>query len=211
MREQFMATLTGTITKGSLINGDFSANCNLDPAKMGLTLRDFAVPLSRAVIYTSLQPLPSTSSGSDLGFTAGTWATNTPKISSGDVKAAGTTTRYALMPFILPDRFAPGGTVTVKLMAGMETTVAGTSCSLDLEVYLADDAGGITGSDLCATAAQDMNSLTSAEFPFTLTTTNLVAGSQMWARIKISAVDAATATAVIANLYKVLFTCQCRG
>ena len=92
-----------------------------------------------------------------------------------------------------------GKTTTLRLIAGMKTTVASSSCTIDAEVYRSDETGGV-GSDICATALQSINNLTAASKDFTITPTSLVAGDMLDVRIAIATNDSATGTAVIGRL-----------
>jgi hypothetical protein len=70
---------------------------------------------------------------------------------------------------------------------------------LDVMAYESDEELGLSA-DLCATAAQSMNSLTFADFDFVITPTGLVAGSLLDIRIEIATVDGATGTPVIPTI-----------
>lgn len=141
---------------------------------------------------------PLSNAGSDdLGLVPGTFGTNFPTIQSGDVKALGPTTRYARRLLWLPHHYVAGQTVTLRFHAGMVTNGADNTATLDVEAYAGNGEAGV-GSDLCETSAQDINSLTLADFDFQITPTLLAAGSVLDVRIAIATNDAATGTAVIA-------------
>jgi hypothetical protein len=148
-------------------------------------------------------------SGDDLGIYAGTFATDAPQIKAGDVKTT-SSTRYARFLVPLPAEYEDGGPVTIRLRAGMETTVADGSCTIDVEAYRPDGDGGISA-DLCSTAAQSINSLTEADKDFVITPTSLVAGDWLDVRVAITYVDTATGTAVIPRLTEIKRLCQLRG
>ena len=139
--------------------------------------------------------LPGTAATDDLALVGGTFGTAPPVVSAGDLKAAGATTRYARFQMVLPECYDAGETVTLSVYAGMVTTIADVSCTLDVECYKLDKITGI-GSDLCATAATTINSLVLAAIPFTITPSGLVAGDTFDVRIAIACNDAATVTAV---------------
>jgi hypothetical protein len=147
----------------------------------------------------------------DLGITAGTWATGAPYLTAGDLKAAGATTRYARVIFQLPPEYVAGETILLSADAGMLTTVADTSCTLDFEVYKCDLDATIGGSDLCATSAQSINSLTFAEKTFTITATSLSAGDLLDIRMAVTCTDAATGTAVTPAVAHVKFKLDIKG
>ena len=169
------------------------------------------VPFSSLRVWDAFQTvIPGTAATDDLALIGGTFATASPKVSAGDLKAAGATTRYARFQVALPREYVSGETVTLRLYCGMGTTVADTSCTVDAQVYECDGAAGISA-DLCATAAQSMNSLTFANKDFTITPTALVAGDVLDIRLAVACTDAATGTVVepIIGIIEVL--CDTKG
>lgn len=139
--------------------------------------------------------LPGTAAADDLALVGGAFGTAPPVVSAGDCKAAGAVTRYARLQVQLPESYESGETVTLAISSGMRTTVADTTCTLDVEAYKIDKVGGI-GSDICATASQTINSLVFSTRVFTFTPSSLAAGDVIDVRITIACNDAATATAV---------------
>jgi len=154
--------------------------------------------------------LPGTAATDDLAIIGGTFATAPPTISAGDLKAAGATTRYARFEMSLPECYEAGETITLSLSAGMVTTVADTSCMIDIQAYKLDKITGI-GSDLCSTAAMTMNSLVFSAKQFTITPSGLVAGDMFDVRVAITCTDAATATAVKPTIAAIDLLCDIKG
>ena len=154
--------------------------------------------------------LPATASADDLGLYGGTFASAPPMVKAGDCKALGATTRYARVQSVVPECFDPGQTVQIVLTAGMVTTVADTSCTVDVECYRSDKIGGISA-DLCTTAATSINSLTFAAKTFAITSSLLVAGDVLDIRIAIICTDAATGTAVTPVIAGLDMTFDIRG
>jgi len=154
--------------------------------------------------------LPGTAATDDLALIGGTFATAPPTISAGDLKAAGATTRYARFLVSLPECYDGGETITLALYAGMATTVADTSCTIDVQCYKIDKAGSI-GADLCATAAVTINSLVFGAKSFTITPSGLVAGDTFDVRIAITCTDAATVTAVTPTIAAIDLLCDIKG
>jgi hypothetical protein len=161
------------------------------------TNRAFALPLESWEIHNAHRTvLTATANTDDLGYIPGTFATASPKISAGDLKAAGATTRYARRSVYVPGDYEDGETLTLRFWAGMLTTIADNTCTLDVSAYLSDGASGI-GADLISTAATDINSTSLANIDFLITPTGLVAGSKLLdVRIAIACNDAATGTVV---------------
>jgi len=154
--------------------------------------------------------LPGTAAADDLALVGGTFGTAPPMIQAGDLKAAGATTRYARFTVALPECYVTGETITFILSAGIKTTVADTSCTVDMEVYLLDKLGAV-GSDLCSTSAQSINSLTFTNKTFTVSSAGAAAGSVYDVRIAITCTDAATATAVIPSIAAIDLVCDIKG
>lgn len=171
----------------------------------------FPIDLTVLRVWDAFQTtLPGTAATDDLALVGGTFATSPPVISAGDLKAAGATTRYARFQMQLPECYDAGETVTLSLSAGMKTTVASVSCTVDVECYKIDKISGI-GSDLCATAATTINSLTFGAKAFTITATSLAAGDVFDVRIAIACNDAATGTAVTPTIASIDVLCDIKG
>ena len=154
--------------------------------------------------------LPGTAASDDLSLIGTTFGSTAPRVTAGDCKALGATTRYARFMTQLPECYEAGQTVTISLSAGMATTVASVSCSVDVECYEIDKIGGI-GSDLCATVATTINSLIFATKEFEITSSGLTAGDVLDVRITIAVNDAATATAVTPTIAGIDLLCDIRG
>jgi hypothetical protein len=154
--------------------------------------------------------LPGTAATDDLALIGTTFGSTAPRVTAGDCKALGATTRYARFMVEIPECYETGETITLSLSAGMVTTVASASCTVDVECYELDKLGGI-GSDLCATAAQSINSLTFASKSFAITATTLSPGDVLDVRIAIAVNDAATGTAVTPTIASIDLLCDIKG
>lgn len=158
------------------------------------------VPLNNFRIWDAFASLlGATGSSDDLGLYTGTLGTAPPAIKTGDVKASNTT-RYARVLIPIPADYEDGETLTIRCTAGMETTVSDTTATIDIQAYLNNENGTVS-SDLCATAAQSINSLTAADKDFSITSSSLYAGAMLDVRVAIAINDAATVSAVIGALY----------
>lgn len=136
-------------------------------------------------------------SSDDLGIVAGTFGTSVPTPQTSDQKANGAVvTQYARFLVQMPDNYVSGSQVYLEAVAGMLTTVADTSATIDFEAYLCADSNLKSGSDLVTTAAQSINSLTFAAKSFTVTSGSLIPGSRLDVRVAIAIRDNASATAV---------------
>ena len=209
----------GTLTANSVVsqsatitNAMISPTAAIARSKLAQdTLALFSILLHMLRVHDALQTLlPTTAAADDLALDPGVFGTSSPHVSAGDLKAAGATTRYARLLVPLPVEYDDGQTVQIRLHAGMLTTVADTSCTVDVECYKSDEEGGV-GSDLCTTAAQSMNSLTFADLDFTITETGLVSGDVLDIRIAVACNDAATGTAVEPVIGAAHLLCDFRG
>lgn len=170
----------------------------------------FPMPLQDARIHDAPASfLPTTPAADDLGLVIGTFGTNGVLVQTGDLKAAGATSMYCRWPQVqVPHYIHPGQNSYVRLYAGMDTNPADTTATIDVEAYVTDGVGGVSA-DKCVTAAQDINSLTDANFDFDLGTT-LLAGDYLDVRVTIAVNDGATGTAVIGNLGRAYLACDVR-
>lgn len=200
------------IIQGSLI---LTGSLNSNIARSNLAIEAAAVyplPWTAWRVWDALATLlPGTPASDDLGLIGGTWGTNTPSIQTGDLKNAGATTRYARTQFQLPPEYVTGQAVTLRLHSGMLTTVASSAATIDLEAYKSNRESLVSGSDLCSTAAQSINSLTMADKDFTINPSGLVAGDTLDLRIAIAVNDSGTGTAVIGCLGSAEMLLNIRG
>lgn len=194
----FSAT-TMVLPASSVSNSQVMSNAAIARSKLAQDANAiYTIPATAWRIHDSLATsLPDTSSGNDLGCVGGTFSTNTPSLQTADLKAAGATNNYARLLFALPPEYDSGQTITLRLHCAMLTTVADNSATIDVECYKSNKECGL-GSDLCSTAAQDMNSLAWADKDFTINPSGFVAGDLLDIRITSAVNDATTGTAVIA-------------
>lgn len=141
--------------------------------------------------------LPGTSATDDLGYITGTHGTAGSYIGTSDLKAAGSTTRYARCIAILPPEYVTAATVSIRFSAGCITTIADTTATLNIDVREVSRADGTVGSNLYTGAALDIRSTTFAEKQFALTSAALTAGDILDIKVTMIINDAATGTAVI--------------
>jgi hypothetical protein len=171
----------------------------------------FPIPWTAWRVWDALQTnLPGTAASDDLALIGGTFASASPAIQAGDLKAAGATTRYARCQVTLPFEYQAAQAVTIRARAEMVTTVADTSCTIDFQAYRADQAVGI-GSDLVTTSATTMNSLTDANKDFTVDPATLLPGDLLDIRMAITCTDGATVGAVIPSVGAVEILCSVKG
>ncbi len=201
-----------TLADGAVDNAKVSPGADIARAKLNQdTAQKYIVPFYSMRVHDAIQTvLPSPSAADDLGFPATvTMGTVAPLLESYDLKTL-TQTLYARFSFTLPPEYDAGETITARIRAGMKTNVADVSCTLDLEVFKADRDGG-AGADLQTTTAPSMNNLTNADLDFDINESGLSPGDVLDCRLSVACVDAATATAVIAEILEVAFLLDIRG
>jgi hypothetical protein len=182
------------LTVSSITNSDIKTNAAIERSKLAQdTLQPFTIPLTQFRTWDALAVnLPGTPAADDLGLDNATFGTGSPHLTTGDLGAAGATSRYARVHVPIPAEYDDGATCNLVVHAGMLTAVADASCVVDVECYRSDEATGISA-DLCTTAATTCNSLTFADLSFSLTPTTFVSGDTLDIRVTITCTDAATA------------------
>ena len=199
------ARFTGTVSAfptSSLNESHLSSATAVPRSKLAQdNLQIVPIPLYSWRIWNApTSSLPDAAANDDLGLVYGTFGTGHDMIQTGDLKNT-PTTRYARTMVTLPYNYQSAETVQIRAYAGMETTVASSSTTIDFEVYEIDGTGAISA-DLCATAATTINSLTYANKDFTITSTALVPADVLDIRMTIVVTDSGTGTAVIGSVGK---------
>lgn len=185
--------VTGQLIAGSIIPGIVTR------ATLAQDTGTFRIPLTSWRVWDAVQTnLPATAAADDLAIIGGTFGSAGWTIQTSDAKTT-TVTQRAIAVHDLPAEYVSGAAITIRAHAGMNTTVANGTATVDFEVYKSDDEGGV-GSDICATAAQTINSLTDADKDFTITPTGLAAGDTLIIRMTVAVTDSGTGTAVIGQV-----------
>jgi len=209
------AATMGVMPANTITNAAVSATADIARSKLEQNaLAEFQIPFTDLRVHDALHTvLPGTAASDDLGLVGGAHGTDAPMVQAGDLKAAGTVTRYARFLWGLPPEYDNDETVQVRVTCGMQTTVADTSCTVDVTAFLVDKDGTLNGAptDLCTTDSQSMNSVTAASKDFTLTDSSLISGSLLDVGITIVCTDAATGTAVTPSIYAIALLADIRG
>ena len=200
--------VTGNVRVGGSISPAIARSSILSMEE----LMTFPFPLTSFRVHDAMQTLlPGAGSTDDLGLVGGTFGSATPSLRTEDLKAAGATNNRARVLVQLPWEYVAAQTVTLRFKAGMITTVADTTATLDCEAYaLQDDPDDAIGSDLVTTSATTINSVTFANIDFSVTATNLSPGDILDVRITTAVNDAETGTAVIAGITSSKLLCDVR-
>jgi hypothetical protein len=170
-------------------------------------LAPYPIDLTLGRVHDAVQtPLPASAANDDLAVIAGTFGTDAVGLQTIDFKAANTTA-YARFRVAVPVEYVAGETITLRINGGMVTTVSDGTCTVDAQVYRA----AAPTVDICATAAQTINSLTAGNDDFTLTPTNVVPGDILDIRLAIAGADTATGTAVIGRINSATLLLDIKG
>jgi hypothetical protein len=156
-------------------------------------------------------PLPAAAASDDLGVELGTFATDFPKLTAGDVKTLSSARKAITDRVRVPAEYIAGETLRLRFKAGMVTNPASASCTLDVECFKSDRAGLVSGSDRYAGAAQSINSTTLADYDFALDVTGINPGDILIVRITITYADVATGTAVKPVITAAELLCDIKG
>jgi hypothetical protein len=201
-----------TLPDDAVTNASVHASAAIARSKLAQdTLKAYPINFTDLRVWDAFQTnLPGTSAADDLGLYGGTFATDAPLVRTYDVKNAGAVTLYARFMVRIPIEYDAAQTILLRATAGMETTVASASATIDFQAYECTGSGSISA-DLVTTSATSINSLTYADCDFTVTGTDLVGGNILDVRMTIAVNDAATATAVIAAVSNLYLVCDIRG
>ena len=166
------------------------------------SLASFPLALTELRVWDDLALLlPGTAATDDLGIIEGTWGAEAPTVQSADAKAT-TVTQYARFRIAVPQSYKDGQDIKLRLSAGMITTVANGTATVNVECYKDDESGGVSA-NLCTTGEQSINNLAKADKDFIITATSVVTGDVLDFRITVAITDAATGTAVIGEISRI--------
>ncbi|NBT32694.1 MAG: hypothetical protein EBT13_12570, partial [Rhodobacteraceae bacterium] len=85
----------------------------------------YGVPFSLLRVWDAFQTPIGTAGNDDLGLsTGGTYGTDAPYVTGGNMRILGATTRRARFVFTLPAEYVAGESVRISAYAGMITSVA---------------------------------------------------------------------------------------
>ncbi len=151
-------------------------------------------------------------SAEHLDIIEGTFGTNAQTLQTPDFGGnKAVANYYARGEIQLPAEYVAGQSIEIRVHAGMLTTVASESCTVDVEVYKSDEDATSTG-DLVATAdvAQDMNSIVFADLDFTVTPGTLSPGDILDVRLTVAADDDGDAGVMKGCIGSVQLLCDVR-
>lgn len=173
-------------------------------------LAEYAIDFTACRVHDALQTLlPGAAANDDMGLITGTPGTDAPTLQGVDFGGASSDEKCAFF-YPLPPEYQQGQTVQVRVRAGMVTTVADTSCDVDVEVWKFDGDGAV-GSDLCNTSATDMNDLSKANLDFDVTATTLAPGDVLMCRVSFVGTDSGNAGVMIPEISKLALLLDIKG
>lgn len=203
--------ITVIIPSGEISNSQINASAAIDRSKLASEQLKDNIPLELLRVHDAFQTnLPTTAASDDLGLIIGTFGTDAIVVQTSDAKNTSVTQR-ARFTYRLPHNYAAGQAISVVAWAGMKTTVANGTATVDFEAYKKNDSTGLVGSDLVTTSATTINSLTAADEAFVIDPTGLTAGDELDIRVTIAITDTGTGTAVIGRIMKLYMLPTVRG
>lgn len=199
---------------GSLTDQTIAPTAQLDPLKLRQrVLQRYPVGWDTFRVWDAWTSNPVATAGTDdLALLSGAMVASgsAGRISAGDCRNLGATTRRVAFFMPVPANYDDGETIQFRVRAAMETTVASTSCTVDLEAFVLG-VGSTVGADLITTNAQNMNSLSVTDYDFALDAAQIDPGQLLLVRLTIAVSDTATATAVSPAVYSVALLADTRG
>lgn len=110
--------------------------------------------------------------------------------------------------FTLPPEYVAAGDVKVRVNSKVDGSGTLGTCTVDIEAY--EQADGAVGSDICATAAQDIDA-TYANDDFTITATGLVAGDKLTIKLTTSVEETGNSNPLEAHIDEVALLLDVKG
>jgi hypothetical protein len=165
---------------GNPLSGD-------DVLAVTLAVRPYAIPLNEFRKPAAWKDVLDDAAGAGLFGLA-----DTPgSLMVGQNSNAASVTNAAVYVFRLPAEYKAGGTITVRVRAKKDTTLATVGDTIDVAVKLVGDT---LGSDLVTTAPQTPMTTSFAHYDFVVTPTGLVPGDLLAVEVKGISDDTGGAT-----------------
>lgn len=193
-----MTTFDGDIT----VNGDlrvtgtarFVTTAGVKRADLTQdALKAFTIPVE-SWMKADLSAVLGTAGTTHLGLVPGTHGSASPSIQTSDAKAT-SVSQVMRKTIPIPPEYQAGETLVLRLHAGMTGSAGDGTATIDVQAYKTNEEAGI-GTDLIATAATSIKSLTLSDKDFTITATSLSPGDTLDVLVTIAITDTATGVAV---------------
>lgn len=200
-----------TLPANSVLNANVSSSAAITRSKLALeSLAFFGVPLTQFRVWDAVNTnLPGTAANDDLGITGGTWGTNAFALTSGDFSGA-SITRRARVQVWMPENWIAGNNCQFLLYGKISATPQ-VSATVDVEAYLTDYGGNVSGSDICTTAAVPMSLTSPQTYPFVLDSAGLFVGTMIDIRVTVAGNDTGGSGAIEVLFGGAFLLCDIRG
>ena len=155
-----------------------------------IALQRLAIPIDALRYSDGVIPVATAAAGKP-GIKMGGWGAGTGYFQGENAKNT-TKTEYLAFDFRLPESYDDGQDIKAGINCRVNQDGGTISVkTVDVEVYKAADAGTV-GSDICATAAQNIDT-SFAEYLFVITATGLVRGDRLRVLVKTVVTETANA------------------
>jgi hypothetical protein len=200
-----------SVAQPTITNAMVDTNAAIVRSKLAQdTFAEYVIDFLACRVHDALHTvLPGTAAADDMGLITGTPGTDAPTLQGVDFGGTSTDEKCAFL-FRLPPEYDDGESVVLRVRAAMLTTVSDGTATVDVECWKADGDGAV-GSDICATAAQSINSLTPANKDFVITETGLVAGDLLVFRVSFGGSDSGNAGVMIPEISKLTARIDIKG
>lgn len=172
--------ITGQLNVSGAVTAPISrSNIVLETAQV------YPIPLVDFRVWNSFGSLlPGGAVADDLGLVNGAFSTFVPILQSLDLNALGAFQGYARAIVRLPRDYIAGQAIQIRAFAGMLSSVASVSASMDFAAY--KSAGyNISSADLVNTSSQSINTISPTTFTYDLITTALSPGDTIDLRVEL--------------------------
>ncbi len=200
-----------TFPEGAITNSSISSSADIARSKLAQdALKAYTVPLTSLRVWDAMQTnLPNPAANDDMALITGTPGTDVPTQQGVDF-GGGSTDEKAAFEFVLPAEYDAANTITLRLRCAMLTTVSDGTATVDVNCYCSDR-DGVASADLCATAAQSINSLTPANKDFSITATSRAAGDRLIFVLTFAGTDSGNVGVMIPEISEVEVLLDVRG
>lgn len=180
-----------TVTYRAIVNADIAAGAAIVRSKLAEdALQRYPIPLTLLRKSAGAAMVDDTLADDEFALALVGWGTGTLTMVTNSAQN-NTKTATALYEFCIPPEYVAAGDVRLVVQAKSAAVAGGGTISgtVDAEVYkLGDD--GTASADLNETAAQ-ATTASFADYTFTITSTNLVAGDRLMVCLRATCTEAA--------------------
>jgi len=200
-----LSATTVTPSSGSITNTHIASGAGIERTKFAVETMTYGIPLTdMRKSAAQKDDLPDAPDSTELGLTdaagpiVGTVTNGSATLSASEA---------CQVLFVLPAEYSAANTITVRVRA--KVSVART-VSAKVDVVAKVLADGALGSDICATAAQDLTT-SYANYDFTITPTSRAAGDQLNIVVTLATDDTGGSSDGYPAIAAVKVLCGCKG